>query len=283
LVVEVGWEETVVTGVGEHKAVAERRSIRGGKMLAREMAGLLGAASGNEGVSFAFAEDVTRRMAWCKTPSSINSHSTVNIPKPSGAGTSLDIPFTKLAEPAETTFFSPSTDDHDYPLPALVYLTILALPVDLRALCMSRIVLTGPNSGVPGLKTRLLADLSQLIEKRGWDVVENYGSASKPLPQRLLERKENVAPAAPHDAGGKPPVSERLQDDLSDRFSQQVLISTSKGKEEVVKGVVRGVETLGAWSGASLVTSLRVKGKVEVERDPFLSGGMASYGSILLN
>jgi hypothetical protein len=50
------------------------------------------------------------------------------------------------------------------------------------------------------------------------------------------------------------------------------VITISKGKEKVVKGVVRGVETLGAWSGASLVTSLRVKGKAEVEREPFLSG-----------
>jgi hypothetical protein len=270
LVVEIGWEETIVTGVGEHKAVAERRSIRGGKMLAREMAGLLGEADGNDGVAFTFAEDVTRRMAWCKTPTSINSYSTVNIPKPGGAG--LDIPFTKLAEPAETTFFSPSTDDHDYPLPALVYHTILALSVDLRALCMSRIVLTGPNSGIPGLKTRLLADLARLVEKRGWDVVESYGSASKPLPHRLLERKENIAPAAQPDAGGSVPISERLHDDLSDQFSQKVLITTSKGKENVIKGVVRGVETLGAWSGASLVTSLRVKGRAEVERDPFLNG-----------
>ena len=138
---------------------------------------------------------------------------------------------------------------------------------------MSRIVLAGPNSGVPGLKTRLLADLSRMIEKRGWDVVESYGSASKPLHQRLLERKENAAPVPQPDAGGNIPVSERLQDDLADRFSQQVLISTSKGREKVVKGVVRGVETLGAWSGASLVTSLRVKGKVEVDRDSFLNGG----------
>lgn len=90
-------------------------------------------------------------------------------------------------------------------------------------------------------------------------------------------------PVAQPEAGGIVPVSERLQDDLSDRFSQQVLISTSNGKEKVVKGVLRGVETLGAWSGASLVTSLRVKGRAEVERETFLSGGMASYGTTLLN
>ena len=241
-------------------------------MLAREMAGMLGEAGGDPSVAFTSAEDVARRMAWCKTPSSITSDSTINIPKPGGAETSLDISFTKLAEPAETTFFSPSTDDHDHPLPALVYDTLLALPVDLRALCMSRIVITGPNSGIPGLKTRLLADLSWLIERGGWDVVKSYGSASKPLPQRLLERKGSAAPMVQPDASGTVPISERLQDDLSDRFSQKILITTSKGRENVVKGVVRGVETLGAWSGASLVASLRVKGKAEVERDLFLNG-----------
>ena len=241
-------------------------------MLAREMAGLLGEASGGKNVAFTFAEDVTRRMAWCRTPSFVTPDSTINIPKPDGAETSLDISFIQLAEPVEKTFFSPSTDDHDHPLPTLLYDTLLTLPVDLRALCMSRIVITGSSSGIPGLKTRLLADLSQLIEKRGWDVVESYGSASKPLHKRLLESTSNAAPVAQPIAGGKVPVSERLQDDLSDRFSQQVSITTSKGREKMVKGVVRGVETLGAWSGASLVASLRVKGKAEVERESFLNG-----------
>ena len=190
-----------------------------------------------------------RRMAWCKPRKTGDDHQLedgiMNIPPPNDTSPDLSIQFSKLAQPAETTFFQPLTDDHDLPLPELMFNTLLTLPVDLRALCMSRIVLTGPHSNIPGLKTRLLSELSQIIEKRGWDVVESYGSASKP-------------------------ISERPHDDLADRLSQQVLHSTTKDREKVVKGVVRGVETLGAWSGASLMASLRVKGKGELEREEFL-------------
>ena len=44
--------------------------------------------------------------------------------------------------------------------------------------------------------------------------------------------------------------------------------------EPAVAGVVRGVETLGAWAGASLLAHLRVKGVVEIERDRFLAHGL---------
>jgi hypothetical protein len=272
--VEVGWEETTITAVGEHKIVAERRTVKGGKLLAREMASLLQTAGGGENIDVAFTENVLRRMAWCKPRKIGDDHqpedATMNIPPPNDTSPDLSIQFSQLAQPAETTFFQPLTDDHDLPLPELMFNTLLALPVDLRALCMSRIVLTGPHSKIPGLKTRLLAELSQLIEKRGWDVVESYGKAAKPLPQRLLERVANAPPVTSTDANGGIPISERPHDDLADRLSQQVLHSTAKDKEKVVKGVVRGVETLGAWSGASLMASLRVKGKGEVEREEFL-------------
>lgn len=274
LVVEVGWEETVVTAVGEQKIVAERRSVRGSKLLAREMASVLKAAAGGESIDFTFTEDVVRRMAWCKPrladaePAAEDPE--IDIPPPTDSSPSLSVPFSHLAQPAETTFLQPSTDDHDLPLPNLMFNTLLALPVDLRALCMSRIVLTGPHSNTPGLKSRLLAELAKIIEKRGWDVVESYGSAAKPLPQRLLERQASAPPVTSTDANGGIPISERPHDDLADRLSQQVLHSTTKDKEKVVKGIVRGVETLGAWSGASLVASLRVKGKGEVEREEFL-------------
>ena len=274
LVVEVGWEETTITAVGEHKIVAERRTVKGGKLLAREMTSLLQTAGGGENIDLAFTEDVIRRMAWCKPRNTGDDHeaedATINIPPPNDASPDLSIPFSQLARPAETTFFQPLTDDHDLPLPELMFNTLLTLPVDLRALCMSRIVLTGPHSNIPGLKTRLLAELSQIIEKRGWDVVESYGKAAKPLPQRLLERVANAPPVTSTDANGGIPPSERPHDDLADRLSQQVLHSTTKDREKVVKGVVRGIETLGAWSGASLMASLRVKGKGEVEREEFL-------------
>ncbi|KAM0718460.1 hypothetical protein Q7P37_005530 [Cladosporium fusiforme] len=272
LVIDIGWEETVVTAVGEQKAVAERRSVRGGKMLVRETAGLLEEANGGKGVDFTLAEDVTRRMAWCRSRSqSDEDNTTVTIP-PSESAFSLAIPFFKLANPAEATCFQPSTDDHDLPLPALMHQVLLALPVDLRAMCISRVVLTGSNSKLPGLKSRLLQELSQIVDRRGWDRVESYGSAKDPLPLRLLDRVANAPSEPPHDAANGIPARNKPHDDATDRLSQQISQVKLKNSEAVVKGVVRGVETLGAWSGASLVASLKVKGVVEVERDEFLTG-----------
>jgi actin-related protein len=286
LVVEIGWDETVVTAVGEHKIVAERRSVRGGKLLAREMASGLQTAGGGEHVDFKFTEDVTRRMTWCRTrpvdPESAKDDTTIDIPPPNDSSLSLSIPFSHFAQPAENTFFQPSTDDHDLPLPSLIFTTLLALPVDFRALCVSRIVLAGPHSNIPGLKTRLLAELSRLIKQRGWDPVESYGSAKTPLPQRLLARQENKPSVASPDANGSIPISERSHDDLADRLSLQVLHATTKDKERLVKGVVRGVETLGAWSGASLVASLRVKGKGEVEREEFLRDEVGALAGVVV-
>jgi hypothetical protein len=260
--------------------------VRGGKLLAREMASGLQTAGGGESVDFKFTEDVIRRMAWCRTspvdPESTRDDTIIDIPPPTDTSPGLSIPFSHFAQPAENTFFQPSTDDHDLPLPNLMFSTLLALPVDLRALCVSRVVLTGPHSKIPGLKARLLTELSTLISKRGWDPVENYGTAAKPLPQRLLARQANAPPVASPDANGSIPISERPHDDLADRLSQQVLHATTKDKEKVVKGVVRGVETLGAWSGASLVASLRVKGKGEVEREEFLRDEMGAMAGVVV-
>lgn len=277
LVVDVGWEETVVTAVGEHKSVAERRSVRGGKMLVQEMAGLLEECNGGNGVDFVFAEDVARRLAWCKSRSPEDeeisgSNTTITIPL-NDSTSNLDISFTKLANPIENTCFQQSTDDHDLPLPALMHQVLLAIPVDLRAMCISRIVLTGSNSKIPGLKSRLLQELSHFVNKRGWDHVQSYGSAKDPLPTRLLDRIANVPTEPPQDAAGAIPARSRPHDDATDRLSQQISQVKLKNEEKIVKGVVRGVETLGAWSGASLVASLKVKGLVEVDKDEFLSGG----------
>jgi actin-related protein len=286
LVVEIGWEETTITAVGEHKIAAERRTVKGAKLLAKEMAGLLQTVSGEKNVDFAFTEEVMRRMAWCKPRFTDDAHdsedATIDIPPPNDTSPGISVPFSHLAQPAEKAFFQPSTDDHDLSLPELMFNTLLTLPVDFRALCMSRIVLTGPHSNIPGLKTRLLAELSQIINKRGWDVVESYGSAAKPLPKRLLERVANAPPVTSSDTNGGIPISERPHDDLADRLSQQVLHSTTKDKEKVVKGVVRGVETLGAWSGASLMASLRVKGKGEIDKEEFLRDSAVAIAGVVV-
>lgn len=319
LVVDMGWEETVVTAVGEYKEISQRRSVRAGKMLTREMARLIAkearaehdtqASKGDNDseVSFEYAEDVTRRMGWCRPRDQQQARgdqaTLVKLPHPSAGGTgtrTMNVFFNRLSEPAETTLFpSPTTmesglakhDDHELPLPTILYHTLLALPLDLRAVCMSRITFTGGLSSLPGLKHRLLQELQHLLDTRIWNPVASYGSATKYQSDILAERSANiVAYRKQHEkslatagevakmkqeARDAIPPRERLHDDVGDQLSaraeRQLRIAA---EQEGVKGVVRGVKSLGAWAGASLVAGLRVKGVHEVEREEFLKHGL---------
>lgn len=310
LVVDIGWEETVVTAVGEYKAVAEQRSVLAGKALTGEMGEMLNKVLSDDewdGITFSFAEDVTQRMGWCK-PQVPSTHKgddkIISIPIPNRRPRkTLDLPFSRLAEPTESVFFSPSPDttpdDHELPVPQLIYNALLALPLELRAICMSRIILTGSTSKLPGLRRRLLQELEHLIATRGWDIVHNYGSASSskvPLHYRMHDlsvgnmsrtkssthsvhlTQDSSSPQPRHQQPVENPVHvpahERPHDHLTDWRSQMAAREASKGRVEEVKGVVRAVETLGAWAGASLVGAMRIKGVVEVEREEFVRSGL---------
>lgn len=303
LVVDIGWEETAVTAVGEYKEVNQRRSVRAGKVLTWEMAkmleGELEQGDSNKGksskVTFEYAEEVTQRMGWCAPlPDSstvVREASTVDLPLPSSTSSQgFKVPFAHLSKSAENAFFTSNStghDDHDLPLHVLAYQVLLAVPLDLRTLCISRIVFTGGASQLPGLKIRLLQELDQLVGKRGWDLVRSYGSATAHHEKVLKERSANIARQSqkqqtkadvPLSPAKKPlqesiPHSERIHDDTHDPLSQKAEREANRGKAEVVKGVVRGAQTLGAWAGASLVASLRIKGVHDIERDEFLKHG----------
>ena len=297
LVVDLGWEECVVTAIGEYKEICQRRSVRAGKLLTREMAKLLEEevksqtamdSTGSENdVDFEYAEEVTQRMAWCRSRSGTEeATSMIKLPSPDPESQSnIHISFIRLSKPAETSFFASSDhaheDDHNLTIPALAYRVLLSLSVDLRAICVSRIVLAGGISNIPGLKQRLLQELEHLISTRGWDPVHSYGSAAAHHERILQERSANIAAHGqrrlvngdvPLSPAKKPiqeaiPHSERIHDDKYDNVTLKAEREAGKGRLEVVAGVVRGVDSLGAWAGASLMSSLRVKGVHEIERD----------------
>ncbi|KAI6872426.1 hypothetical protein KC338_g2134 [Hortaea werneckii] len=330
LVIDVGWEETVVTGIGEYREVAQRRSVRAGRDLLREMRKVLEDArdpsesKGKEStrVTFAEAEEVLQRMGWCRPQSDgrsnqdASSDSTVKkrIPLPSGT---LEVPFSRLSDPADSTLFATNSstdqlDAHELPLPLLAYKALLALPLDLRSLCISRVVLTGGLSHLPGLKTRLLNELQHLISTRGWDAVNSYGSAQQHHDRILQERSANAPPPtnthkppphssssssedpAPHSPPSIPlsptkkplqdslPHHQRVHDDIKDPITlkaERHTLASKELREAIARGRVRGVETLGPWTGASLVVgTMRVKGVHEVEREEFLRFGVREGG-----
>jgi actin-related protein len=325
LVVDIGWAETVVTGVCEYREVHERRSIRAGKLLSEEMAKLLNteleadAAPGaaKPDVSFEEADEVLTRVGWCKTRPKSNRNTlyfpareapvleefedapeapepSVTIPFPRNKPpTELTVVFANLAKPAEKALFGHDTpsnefDDHELPLHHLIYRSLLALPMDVRRLCMSRIVITGGVSNLPGLKTRLLAEVEALVQQRGWDPVRSYGSASAHHEQKLRQQKEKLEvrreegddkvsesldpsspPAPPRSAGFQEP-----EEDQIDRKLANMALKSGPPPSSSVGGTIRGVETLGVWAGASLVAQLRIKGIVEIERERFLKDGL---------
>lgn len=299
LVIDIGWHETTVSGIYEFREVLHRRSVRAAKMLTREMARTLQHDSNNatEKVSFDTAEDIVTRLAWCRTSSDAAAQSEnppvdrlVSIPVNTDTSISQrQVAFDKLAQPTERTFFGSSAasdkmDDHELPLHLLAYRCLLALPLDVRAICMSRIVVIGGVSVLPGLKQRLVGEVEKLVATKVWDPVMNYGSVAEkrkngfqsiglPVREKPPDAPENGLPAdeTPHLRAADAPHD---KDDISEKMSRE---AAKRGT--VVQGVVRGVETLGAWAGASMIASLKVEGVLEIKRDDFMKNGLASLGN----
>ncbi|OCK75127.1 actin-like ATPase domain-containing protein [Lepidopterella palustris CBS 459.81] len=323
LVIDIGWAETTVTGIYEYREVHQRRSIRAGKLLSEEMAKVLDAelAKNESGsstalpdqVSFEEAEEVLTRVGWCKSredypqasatssdddeneftdASEIQPNETsISIPfLASRPPKTLTIPFSTLSSPAETALFASDTplydlDDHDQPLHLLTYHALLHLPIDVRGVCMSRIIITGGVSNLPGLKSRLLSELQAIVQQRGWDPVKSYGSASKRRNQLLRKRRQTPKTNLPHSAKStestdptNPPVPlpAGLADPEPDEISAKLARLSTKTvpAATTLGGVIRGVESLGAWAGGSLIAQLRIRGIVEIEREKFLQHGL---------
>ncbi|KAL8649623.1 MAG: hypothetical protein Q9226_005496 [Calogaya cf. arnoldii] len=307
LVVDVGWDETVITGVYDFREIQVLRTARGMKLVTKYMAELLKEYADPAAISatrsespenqearlpfqlsfdsryFAFAEEVTSRTAWCPTeaeggpqeikttgidasePPQTESPETTSIPSPLPPRQTLQIPFPKLAQPVEKGLLAQGTnidnlDHEEQPLPQLIYNTLLSLPSDVRSVCMSRIITTGGGSNIAGLKTRLLNELTSIIEKRGWNPVQGRVA-------RLVANN----PRLENPSGPKTMLEPQVKDEITEKLEKNKM----KGLTAEMVGEVRGVETLGAWAGGSLAASLKVKGVVEIERDTFLANGLA--------
>lgn len=215
--------------------------------------------------------------------------SSISVPSPSSPRQSLQIPFSSLADPVETALFANNKahydlDDHEQPLYTLIYKSLLALPPDVRSVCMSRLIFGGGGSNIPGLKSRLLDDVTALVQKRGWNPV--YGKAAEERRRRLRETNPSVrAPASAMNeidstnksmnAEPKVALPASITPQEPDPIEEKLRHDHEKGSKHTVSGVVRGVETLGAWAGGSLLAGLRIKAVVEIEKDTFLQHGLA--------
>lgn len=338
LVVDLGWNETVVTGVYEYREVHRARSIRGGRMLTEQTHDLLArhipptatepaaTQSGDKSsktreyvLSFEECSGIATRLVWCKA----SPRSPATKPTEEGLPTvqeyeeheesddepgnksqekpavidivlnsadspiSLRLLFDALAEPCETAFFDSkysacSFDDDELPLHLLIYQSLLKLPLDVRSICMSRLIFTGGGTNVLGLRQRIFDEVSYLVHTRGWDPV--YGKAvdqlrTNPKLKKRVTKQAGDGPAGvkPHTGGSNGSEQDGVWHDAAnvvpevDPIEEQ--LKKGMDKRPRVEGELRAVESAGAWSGASLITHLKIAAVATIDRDLWLYHG----------
>jgi hypothetical protein len=266
--------------------------------------------------SFEECEEIALRMAWCKPGKYVESRKlsqgltpvkeedelkaslrSLNISGSSDAGSMVSVPlnsidpprsvllpFPKLAEPCENALFAAGTlvedlDDEELPLHLLVYRSLLQLPVDVKSICMSRIVFVGGGSLIPGLRKRILDEVAYLIDQQKWDPVKGKAVdeyRSNPKLQRTKPRK--LGPTEILEEQGvmeTPTPSAALIEQEYDPIEEHLKKEAAKGKSPVESGHLRAIDSLGAWSGGSLLSQLKVPAISMIEREQWLQHGAA--------
>ncbi len=274
-------------------------------------------AQGNEKaeylLSFEECDEIASRLVWCKSSQHSSDEPGDGLPtvqeqdesdgrahlhsgstevatvslRSSFPPTSLQIPFEQFTEPCENAFFDSqldqaSFDDHELPLHLLVYRSLLQLPLDVRAVCMSRIIFTGGCSSVLGLRGRIFDEVSHILRERGWDPV--YGKAAEQVRAKQNSKKRVSRQAGGgssttgfqsdgggeqdgvwHDAANSVPEIDPIEEQLK----------RGVDKRPRVQGEMKAIESLGAWSGASLISQLKAPAIATIDRDIWLHQGAA--------
>lgn len=273
-------------------------------------------------ISFEECEEIATRLAWCKpardsvpqkreeglptvteqdesdtgAPNASNDSATTSIPlRTTTPPVNVAVTFEQLSTLAETTFFEPdrpssSFDDDEYPLPLLIYRGLLKLPLDVRAICMARIIFTGGCSHVVGLRSRIFDEVNQLIQSRGWDPVQGKGAKAyqtNPKLRRGSRQASNDGPTGvsslQQDSGGggvggheqdgvwvdAPSVAQREPDQIEEQLRKR------KDEKPSLQGQLRAIESLGAWTGASLLNLLKVPTLATIERESWREQGVS--------
>ncbi|KAM7220893.1 hypothetical protein V8F06_003787 [Rhypophila decipiens] len=329
LVVDLGWNETVVTGVYEYREVYRARSIRGGRKLTeqthdflarhipqteeKEKAESAQSVPREHVLSFEECNGIANRLVWCKPASlgmsmaelgeglpTVQEHEEsdeesenatrktravvdITLTSPQQA-VSFQLPFESLAEPCETAFFDSrysacSFDDEELPIHLLVYQSLLKLPLDVRSICMSRIIFTGGGANVLGLRQRIFDEVSHLVQTRGWDPVTGKGVDQLRSNPKLKKRGTRQAGNGPvgvqqqnggeqdgvwHDAANVTHESDPIEEQLK----------KGTDKRPRVEGELRAIESVGTWSGASLMTHLKIAAVATIDRELWLQHGV---------
>ncbi|GAB7338187.1 hypothetical protein MBLNU457_4532t1 [Dothideomycetes sp. NU457] len=299
LVIDIGWHETTISVVYEYRETLQRRTIRSTRMVCERFQTLVEELSGEQRVPLSVAKDVLESFACCGTSSNADTSqpgAAASVRLSVSPRRTVEIPFEKILHTTADVFLDLSgpdlqPDDHQLPIHVLAWRALLASPLDVRAICMSRIMITGEGSSIPGLKSRLVSEIEAMTQRRGWDLVSNYGSATKHVTKssKGLQWQEGameydlksgtvcVYNLEPDRPGGNTHTVSQERDEISEKLTRDA----TKGREPPVKAVVRGIGTLGAWAGASILSNLRIDAAVEIKKDDFFKQRLSSFGSTI--
>jgi actin-related protein len=309
IVVDIGWHETTVTPVYEYREMKASRSIRGMKMLTLRVGRMLESIAEKLVVSHGealqtdlpFVEDFTYRMARSTIPATTPTNESSNTQPDEPTTIALDwptdtssvevsFPLATVTEVVDECFL-PSVlelqpDDEELPISELLYNALLHLPPDVRAICMARITFVGAGSIIPNLRQAVISKLEDTITRHGWTPVrgahviqrrQNLTLTVQNRPKRLISEahdNDGVGSISHPQNGTFPSAAEESA--FEDKLQKQLTKDSSQhSAQQTVQGQIRCVESLGAWAGASLLTSLKVKAVVEIERNKFLESGIA--------
>ncbi|KAM0244383.1 hypothetical protein ACHAP5_006290 [Fusarium lateritium] len=319
LVIDMGWAETVITSVYEYREVKTTRTVRGGRALLDALYTTLeGSIPGEHDVTkkrainFEECEDIMCRLMWCK-PSEfrlsqrqssqletvdeqeeIDEDESAQAGVPTGVAqipitTSsrplmVELPFEKLAKVCDDTFFDPSADratfdDDELPLHLLLYSHLLQLPLDVRAICMSRILFTGGCSNILGIKQRIIDDLTAIVEKRGWEpvfgkVVEKHRNTMRLHQQSSASSPTESSPPASQAEDEPEKPSKSAADATPEHDPIEAKVVRQRETVPQLKGQIRVLHTLGPWIGGSLLCQLKVPAMAIIDREAWLQQGV---------
>jgi actin-related protein len=262
-------------------------------------------------ISFDEMEDLMCRLMWCRPSASRSSqrHSaqleTVEeqdeseaeiaaTPTPQAGATQvpltstnppmiIDVQFEKIADICDDTFFDPSAspanfDDNELPVHMLVYRHLLQLPIDVRAICMSRIIFTGGCSNILGIKERILDEVTSTVERRGWEPVSGKGVDQLHTNPKLQRRGPSRSPNEATSPGsetedGQSDVSGGVANADHDVDPIEAKVSRHRNVPQPTQGQIRALHSLGPWTGGSLLCQIKVLAVATIDRELWLQQG----------
>lgn len=318
LVIDLGWAETVVTSVYEYREVKCTRTIRAGRQLLkwfykRVLRPLITDEAEKDPdiklLSFEETEDIMCRLAWCR-PSAFRSsqrdsaqletveeqdETEADAAHAQNKGTTevrlessepsrtVEVSFETIADVCDDTFFAPSTpepsfDDDELPIHTLVYRHLLQLPIDARAICMSRIIFTGGCSNILGLKERIIDEVTATIERRGWEPVTGKGADAARSNARLSKHSVSTSPqdaTSPSTEVADPQTETSSKAATLEPEQDPVERKLHKYRKQAppVQGQIRALHSLGPWSGASLTSHLKIPALATIDRELWIQQG----------